>query len=179
MNYKTIILITLLAPLSTTSYAHDTQARIMELRKSRHEKLLKLSELGSKILEKEELLKSFTDKSVAILNERTEIEVQKTCRKKGVSSIDPKEVAAIRESLGNAIVDFGRALDTAIKEGKGVKSFFMNTLYDAKLEQFDLVRSMLIMRTFETVLVGNLIEQYGFIAQEIVTIEKELNTLGN
>lgn len=169
MIHKITLLTSLLIPATFITYGQNIDAQIRELKNSRFEKQLELSDLGKRIAEKDELLHSI---ALGARNFFTEL-----IKKKELNEQEAKEFG---RALNTSLENFEKALDEAIIVKKNVKQFFVKELLkenNKKVEDFETFKFAIIRITLERNLMKTFVEQYEDCQQELIEIDQKLADL--
>jgi hypothetical protein len=174
MNYKNILLAMLLVPLAAIG-KNTTAARIQELDEKIFQKHLELSNLGTAITEKEELLallkSEMQDRYALIIDKKTkELE-----EKNGGKSLSPDEGARLYTELRDELQGFYQKLDIAFKNKENITGMLVNGLFQE--DDFQSLRFYLIRYAFEHEILKRLVKKYEILIQEWISIETELEKL--
>ena len=171
MTYKGMFLSALLVPVAVTSYGKtDIDQKIQQLKETRFQKELELSDLGAKITEKQELLDHLFDLAVK--------SIRKTCQS---LDLDGKEREKFFEQVDVSSKEFEDLLKRVINEKK-VNGFLVKELFDEQkdvLEKFETVKFCVVRGFFETNLLKELVSRYENCMHELITIDSELKAFSN
>ena len=157
MNYKAIFLSTLLIPFAIMSNT-DIETRIQELKNDQYEKEQELAHISEIIEEKELLIESMMGAAIAF------------AAKKYTS---PDE----RSQFSKEIIEFGKRLDDAVATGNINDVFIKEIFDDANDSGVGRIRSIMIRRYTEQLVLLKLVKLYEAAFQKYLEINLELETL--
>jgi hypothetical protein len=164
---KKLILFSLLVTSVITNYAADQ--KVQQLKEARFQKELELSDLGAKIAEKEDLLRSIylkADEFVAELIQEKKMEGQ--------------EKEAFLKELNAFYDNFGEIIDKKLATRTDVKQWLVQELLKGKnrsFEDFETLKLHVIRNILERNLLKTLLEHYEACLQELIEIDRELDLL--
>ena len=170
MTYKGILLSVLLAAIVGMSYGQNTvNPKIRQLQEICLQKKYKLSELGTKIAEKQKLIEDTFHDAALFLPEL-------------ISSLnlDGEEKEDFIKKYVALLENFGSKLDHAISIKKDVKGFLIKELFNEKRkfpQDFDRAKFGVIRWIIERDLLKKLVENYEECLQELIEIDQELDLL--
>jgi hypothetical protein len=155
MNYKNILLSTLLAPCALT-YCNNTEIQIQRLEDDLIKKELELSKLGKEIEEQEQLIETMFDKIINIMTQELN----------GLNEHDKKE-------FRGSIILFGKRFDHAT-DNLEITNFLINEFFNDEKPQsikIQRIKSMLIRSSIEKKLLKRLIQTYEAGLQQLAQLD--------
>lgn len=168
MTYKGMLLSALLVPVAVTSYGKESvDPRIKQLKEARYQKELELSELGTKIAEKEELLHLMwekMDEAIAELAEKKNLKKQ--------------EFEVFIKEINDRKRAFEKYIEGAFESKEDIRQQLVVELYDPEnkqFEYFDRVKFYVVREKLESDLLKTLINSYVERLQELIKIDCEID----
>jgi hypothetical protein len=151
-----------------------SKRRINELKEAWHKEAQELSDLGKKIIEKEDILKNLHNAEETFLEELS------------INTRVDKNIA--RQKAYSIAKNFTYNLRLAIKNNANINEFFINELIknigngiinkENFPMQYDKIKFITLMINIETTLLHDLIIACGEKVKKLAELEKELSLLG-
>jgi len=167
---KKCILFSFLLTSALTHCAVDQKVR--QLQEVRFQKELELSELGAKIAEKEALLRFMYLKSDEFVAELIQ-----------EKKIDGQEKELFLKKLNDFYQNFGKIVDQKLATRIDVEHWLAQELFfkseNSKTENFDTLKFHVIRDILERNLLKTLLARYELCLQELIVIDRELDSLKN
>lgn len=176
MIYKNILFCALLVPFSIFSDGNiesnnAIEQRIQKLNTERSEMLLRISDLGKNIAEKDEYIQSLQASAIDFF--------VKVLKKKGFK--DAQEIKEFGLVIDAELVNFKKAFDETILLKKNVKGFLVNELFKSNtnepMEDFETLKFCVIRMITEYKILKIFIKGYEELHQELIEIDQKLDDL--
>lgn len=162
MNYKNILLSTLLAPCALT-YCNNTEIQIQQLEDDLIKKELELSKLGKEIEAQERLIECMFDNMV---NAMARIQ----------SSLKNEEE---KKEFSETIINFENSFDNAMLN-RNIQNFIINELFCMQTDYqitTRRIKSLIIRYDIELKLLKRLFLNYEKLLQELLILNSELDEM--
>jgi hypothetical protein len=169
MTYKGMLLSSLLIPIAFTCFGKDNvEKKIQQLKEKRYQKELELSVLGAKIAEKQELLEDMYDEAERFFEKYLRQEKLENNKVEDFSRADDAANEDLECRIKKAFIE-GKF------EGLLIKEFFNDK--DDLDEDLEAERFYIVRHFFERGLLKTLFERYERCVQELIEIQREIESL--
>jgi|GEM_PF-2271053 predicted nucleic acid-binding Zn-ribbon protein len=175
MNYKNTFLFIFLVPFSifgdgAVDTKYNIKERIQELNDELSKKLVRISDLGKTITERDEYIQSLRAAIVDFM--------AKVMRVKNFNEQEIKEFGQATEAT---ITNFYRDLNEVLICKKTIKGFLLKELFrndeEGQIDDFERIKFFVIKSLNEYRILKNLIAEYEELQQDVMNIDQELDDL--